>query len=157
MDSNQYATSVVDITIDNYRPEGHKRSLDYQFISLWSENPEMRKLSENNMIVDRAIELANQAGFTDWNAQIEVDDEIDQEWQKTKPRGARVTVQLRSGEVYTECVHMLRSMTAEEVNDKFRRLATVAVSTERCEQLVTLVRNLETVRDISFLAPLLTR
>ena len=35
-----------------------------------------------------------------------------------------------SGEVYTECVHMLRSMTAEDVNEKFRRLSTAAVSPE---------------------------
>ena len=87
---------------------------------------------------------------------IYVDEEIEQEWQKTKPRGARVTVRLTSGETYTECVHMLRSMTAEDLNEKFRRLATVAVGTEQCERLVARVRSLEEVRDISSLVPLLT-
>ena len=48
-------------------------------------------------------------------------------------------------------------MTVEDVNEKFRRLATVAVSTEQCERLVTLVRNLDAVQDISSLVPLLTR
>ena len=86
-----------------------------------------------------------------------VDEEIEQEWQKTKPRGARVTVRLTSGKTYTECVPMLRSMTAEDVNEKFRRLATVAVGTEQCERLVTIGRNLDAVRDVSSLVPLLTR
>jgi 2-methylcitrate dehydratase PrpD len=88
---------------------------------------------------------------------LEIDEEMEREWVRTRPRGARVTVRLTSGKTYTERVDMLRSMTAEEVNDKFRRLATVAIRTDQCERLVTLVRNLDAVRDISILSPLLTR
>ena len=84
-----------------------------------------------------------------------IDEELEQEWQKTKPRGARVTVRLTSGETYTECVHMLRSMSADDVNEKFRRLAAVAVSAEKCERLIEIVRNLEAVGNIAGLLPLL--
>ena len=70
---------------------------------------------------------------------------------------SRITVRLTSGETYTECVHMMRSMSAEDVNEKVRRLAAVAVSAEQCERLVALVRSLESVRDVSSLVPLLTR
>lgn len=52
---------------------------------------------------------------------------------------------------------MMRSMTAEDVNEKSRRLAAVAVGAEQCERLVTTVRNLDAVRDVSSLVPLLTR
>lgn len=86
-----------------------------------------------------------------------VDDEIEEAWQKTKPRGARVTVRLTSGETYTECVPMMRSMTAEDVNEKFRRLARVVVSAEQCERLLSVARNLDDVADVTSLAPLLTR
>ncbi len=87
----------------------------------------------------------------------EMDDEIEQEWQRTKPRGARVTVRLTSGALFSEVIHALRLMTAEEVDEKFRRLATVAISTEQCERLLSMVRNLDSVQNISSLVPLLTR
>ena len=85
-----------------------------------------------------------------------VDEEIEQEWQKTKPRGARVTVRLTSGQTYTECVHMLRTMKAEDVDEKVRQLGSIAIDARRCEQLIQMVRNLEEVRDISCVAPMLT-
>lgn len=86
---------------------------------------------------------------------IVVDDEIDAEWHRTRPRGARVTVRLRSGDTFTEYVPMLRAMTAEDVNDKFRHLAAVSISDQKAERLLTMVRNLETVRDVSGVVPLL--
>jgi 2-methylcitrate dehydratase PrpD len=86
---------------------------------------------------------------------VEVDEAIEEEWQRTKPRGARVMVRLNSGETFTEVVPMLRPMTAAEVDEKFRRLATVAISAEKTAQLLDLVRNLERVADVSSLAPLL--
>jgi 2-methylcitrate dehydratase PrpD len=86
-----------------------------------------------------------------------IDEEMEQEWQKTKPRGARITVRLTSGETYTECVHMMRSMTAEDVNQKFLRLAAVAMGAQQCERLLGIVRDLDSLRDISSLVPLLTR
>ena len=51
---------------------------------------------------------------------------------------------------------MLRAMTPEDVNEKFRRLATVAVTAEQCEQLLIAARNLDAVRNVSSLVPLLT-
>lgn len=86
-----------------------------------------------------------------------VDDEIEDAWQKTKPRGARVTVRMRSGETYTEYVPNLRTMSAEAVNEKFLGLAAVAVAPEQAERLLTSVRDLDGVRDVSALVPLLTR
>jgi 2-methylcitrate dehydratase PrpD len=86
-----------------------------------------------------------------------VDDEIESAWQKTKPRGARVTVRLRTGESYTEYVPNLRAMTSEDVDAKFRDLATVAVPEDQAERLRCTVRMLEEVSDVSLLAPLLTR
>jgi 2-methylcitrate dehydratase PrpD len=106
--------------------------------------------TEENLIDARIIDLSKKI-------HTYVDEEMEQEWQKTKPRGARITVRLTSGETYTECVHMMRSMTAEDVNEKSRRLAAVAVGAEQCERLLTIVRNLDAVRDISSLVPLLTR
>ncbi len=86
-----------------------------------------------------------------------VDDEIEAEYQRTRPRGARITVRLNSGQTYTDCVPDLRAMTADDVDQKFRRLATVAVSEEKCERLIKTVRGLEEVRDVSTLVPLLSR
>ena len=86
-----------------------------------------------------------------------VDEEMEQEWQKTKPRGARITVKLNSGKTYTECVHNLRAMTVEDVNEKVRRLSAVAIGAEQCERLVTSVRDLDAVRDVASLVPLLIR
>jgi 2-methylcitrate dehydratase PrpD len=106
--------------------------------------------SEHNLFDPGIIALSQRI-------RTEVDDEIEAEWQKTKPRGARVTVRLNSGAVYTECVPMLRAMTAQDVNDKFRRLASVVLEAATCEQLIDLVRNLDGVRDVSSLAPMLVR
>ena len=52
---------------------------------------------------------------------------------------------------------MLRSMSAEDVNEKFRRLAKVVISDEQCEKLLKTARNLDEVRDVSSIVPLLTR
>ena len=86
-----------------------------------------------------------------------VDEEIEAEYQESRPRGARITVRLNCGQTYSGCVPNLRAMTADDVNDKFRRLATVVVSAEQCERLITTVRNLDAVRDVSTLVPLLSR
>ena len=109
-----------------------------------------QEYTEDSLVDPRILELSRKVS-------IELDEEVEQEWQKTKWRGARVTVRLTSGETYTEWVHMLRTMTAEDVDEKVRRLATVVVSTKQCERLVTMVRNLDTVRDVSSLVPLLIR
>jgi len=87
----------------------------------------------------------------------EVDEEIEREWQRTRPRGARVTVRLTSGETYTEYVPMLRSLTPADVEAKFRQLAAVAIPAEQGERLIDVVHSLDSLRDVSDLVPLLTR
>jgi len=104
--------------------------------------------TESSLADPRIVELSRRIRTV-------VDDEIEREWQKTKPRGARVTVELTTGKTYSECVPMLRSLTADEVNEKFRKLAGVAVAPRQAEALLDIARNLEDFRDIANLAHLL--
>jgi len=113
-------------------------------------NAGFREYSEESLADARIVALSKRI-------RTEIDDEIEREWQKTKPRGARVTVRMKSGETYTECVHNLRAMTCDDVDKKFLRLASVVLRPERCEYLVKVGRNLETVGDISSVASLLAR
>jgi 2-methylcitrate dehydratase PrpD len=85
---------------------------------------------------------------------LEVDPEIEAEFQRTHPRGARVTVRLRSGEQYTELVENLRAMTPDDIDEKFRRLSGVVLDTQRSETLLRRVHGLDEVRDVSALLPL---
>ena len=87
----------------------------------------------------------------------EVDEEIEREWQERRPRGARITVRLRGGETYSECVHMLRAMTSEDMEHKIRSLSALAVGEAQSERLVAAVRNLEALEDVRALVPLLVR
>ena len=84
-----------------------------------------------------------------------IDDEIEAEWQQAKLRGARITVRLKSGVTHTDCVHMMRAMTADDVNHKFRRLASGVIGAARSEQLLTMARKMEEVDEIRRFAPLL--
>jgi 2-methylcitrate dehydratase PrpD len=86
---------------------------------------------------------------------IELDPQIEDEWQKIRPRGARVTVRLKSGKTHTEYVHNLRSMSAADVVEKARRLAGVALDAEKTERLIKTVQNLDALEDVSALVPLL--
>ena len=88
---------------------------------------------------------------------MEVDDEIETEFQKTRPRGARVTVRLRSGQTHTELVPALRAMTAEQLERKFMRLAGAALEPARAERLMAAARELPALRDVSSIAALLCR
>jgi 2-methylcitrate dehydratase PrpD len=87
----------------------------------------------------------------------EVDDEIEREWQKARPRGARITVKLRSGEKLVEHVPMLRSMTAKDVDSKFEQLAAIAIEPDQAARFMAAVHNLDSLRDISVLSSLLVR
>lgn len=82
-----------------------------------------------------------------------LDDEVEQEWQKTRARGARVTVRLKSGDTVSHYVKNLRSMTPGELDEKFRRLASVAMNDEACERFAAVVKNLEDLGDVSRLVP----
>lgn len=110
----------------------------------------LREYTEESLTDPRVLALSRKI-------RTEVDDEIEREWQETRPRGARVTVRLRSGETYSECVHMLRSMTSEDMEDKIRTLSASAVGDNKTERLIAAARSLETMQDVSALVPLLTR
>lgn len=86
---------------------------------------------------------------------LEIDDEIQQEWDRSQPRGARVVVRLKSGEEYHEYVPDLRPMSAGEIDEKVTGLASVALDDSDARRLVEMVRSLEDVEDVSVLADLL--
>jgi 2-methylcitrate dehydratase PrpD len=86
---------------------------------------------------------------------LEIDDEVQSDWDEFQPRGAKVTVRLKSGDEYRAHVRDLRPMTPHEVDDKVRQLASVVLRSDRSETLVTEVRNLEAVRDVAKLSALL--
>jgi 2-methylcitrate dehydratase PrpD len=107
-----------------------------------------QEYTEDNILTDpEIIDLSRRVT-------LEIDPEIEAEFQRTHPRGARVTVRLRSGEEYTELVENLRAMTPEDIDDKFRRLSSVVLDAQRGEALLRRVRSLEEVRDVSALLPL---
>ena len=148
--TNKHALDVIGLIREPNDLTSAQFSANYSLaLFLVKGNAGFQEYTEENLRAPEIIELSKKI-------RAEVDEEMEQEWQKTRPRGARVTVRLTSGTTYTDCVHMLRSMTAEDVNEKVRRLATVAVSAEQCERLINTVRNLDAVRDISSLVPLLT-
>jgi len=113
-------------------------------------NAGFHEYSDESLSDPRIIELSKRI-------RTEIDDEVELEWQKSKPRGARITIRMKSGAIYTEYIHNLRSMTNDDVNKKFLRLANVALPSEKCESLLHISRNLETVKDISKVASLLAK
>ncbi len=86
-----------------------------------------------------------------------VDEEVEREYLASKPRGCRITLKLKSGATHTTYIHNMRAMTPQDVDDKVRKMAAIAIESEQCERLIKTVRALETVRDVSALIPLLTR
>jgi 2-methylcitrate dehydratase PrpD len=108
-----------------------------------------REYTEDNVLRDPTIvDLSRRVT-------IEVDPEIDAEFRRSRPRGARVTVNLRNGDALRETVGDLRTMTGEDLDDKFRGLSTVVLDEERSEEILRLVHSLDEVRDVSTLAGLL--
>jgi 2-methylcitrate dehydratase PrpD len=106
--------------------------------------------TEENLDDPRIVDLSRKI-------RTELDEEVEREWQKSRPRGARVTVRLISGETYSEYVPMLRALTPADVAEKFRQLAAVAIRGAQADQLMEAVHRLDTIRDVSCLVPLLTR
>lgn len=109
------------------------------------------------------------AGFTDYTEDslhdprilalsrkihVYVDDEVDQAFRKSRPRGARVTVRLISGATHSHYVANLREMTTGDVEEKFRRLAAVVMAAPDCDRFVDIIRNLDAVRTVTGLVPL---
>jgi hypothetical protein len=65
------------------------------------------------------------------------------------------TVRLRSGAEHSARITSLRRLTPDDVDEKFATLAATVVSAERCAAIRDTVRELEKVRDVSLLMPLL--
>jgi 2-methylcitrate dehydratase PrpD len=86
---------------------------------------------------------------------IEVDEELDRDYAKTRARSAAVTVRLASGAEYSARIPSLRQLTPAEVDEKFTSLATVVLPPDRVATIRDTVRNLEKVPDVSGLMPLL--
>jgi 2-methylcitrate dehydratase PrpD len=88
---------------------------------------------------------------------VAVDEEIEGRHGHSRPRGAKVVVRLKSGETYESKVENLRTLSEQELDEKFRELATVVLDRDRVESLIEVVHTLESVRDISRIAELLVR
>jgi 2-methylcitrate dehydratase PrpD len=107
-----------------------------------------REYTQDNLLADKEIlDLSRRVT-------LDVDPEIEAEYQRTHPRGARVTVRLRSGEEFVEQVGNLPEMTPEEIDDKFRDIATVVLPADRTEALLHRVRHIDEVRNVAELAPM---
>lgn len=86
---------------------------------------------------------------------LEIDDEIEAEFQRTRPRGARVRIHLKNGRELVDYVPNLRALDSAAVDDKFRNLASRALDDNTVERLVEQVHELEKVQDVSTLGRLL--
>jgi 2-methylcitrate dehydratase PrpD len=106
--------------------------------------------TEKNLVDPRIHELSDRVV-------LEIDDEVESEFQRIRPRGAKVSIELKTGEVFDEYVRNLREMTQEDLHTKFRSLAQRALPKERSEQILDVVSELDEVRDVSNLARLLVR
>jgi 2-methylcitrate dehydratase PrpD len=108
-----------------------------------------REYTEDNVLRDPEIaELSKRVT-------VEVDPELDAEFRRSRPRSARVTVTLRDGRTIQETVENLRTMTAEDLDEKFRSLSTVVLEPGRSEEVLETVHSLDEVRDVSVLSSLL--
>lgn len=104
--------------------------------------------NEDNLFNPQIVELSRRV-------HLDVDDEIQKEWNKSQPRGARATVKLKSGQEYSEKVDSLHLMTSDEVDEKVRRLASVVMDEPQYSQLIAQARDMEHVTDVATLANLL--
>jgi hypothetical protein len=86
---------------------------------------------------------------------LEIDDEIEAEFHRTRPRGAKVRIRLKDGTELYEYVPNLRALSPDDLDAKFRSLATLALEDDAVERLVAAVHGLEHVRDVSNLGRLL--
>jgi 2-methylcitrate dehydratase PrpD len=83
---------------------------------------------------------------------LEVDKEIDSEYPGR--RGARVTVKLKGGASHQVKVDHCKGtpqnpMTAQELEDKFRGLASIAASAEQVDEIIRQISTLEQQKDLS--------
>ncbi len=147
--TNKHALDVVSLIREPKDLTSAQFSANFSLaLFLVKGNAGFQEYTEENLADPKIIALGRKI-------RIELDPEIEDEWQKTRPRGARVTVRLKSGKTYAECVHNLRAMSNADMVEKARRLAAVALDAERTERLITTVQNLDALGDLSELVPLL--
>ncbi|MDI7258753.1 MAG: hypothetical protein QME90_02400 [Thermodesulfobacteriota bacterium] len=92
---------------------------------------------------------------------------IEEKYDKTMEIGggrkpARVEVKLKNGTTYEARVDFAKGspenpLTREELEEKFRNLATVVLSCERAEAIIKAVRDLDSMDDVSILGRMLVR
>jgi len=83
---------------------------------------------------------------------VEVDDQIEEEFQRRAPRGARVRILLTSGREIEQYVDDLRHLTAAELRAKFVGLASRAVPGPAAEELADVILGLDGSTDIGAFA-----
>lgn len=88
---------------------------------------------------------------------LEIDEEVEREFQRARLRGAKVVITMKSGEQFSEYVENLRPMEPQDLEKKFLTLAQVVMDEERSQVLLDRLRHLEDIRDVATLLPLLTR
>ena len=108
----------------------------------------VRDYTEANLFDPRIRELSQRV-------HLEIDDEIEREFHRTRPRGAKVRIHLKDGTELYEHVPNLRALGPADLDAKFRSLANLALEDDAIEALVTAVHDLDAVRDVSSLGPLL--
>lgn len=86
---------------------------------------------------------------------LEIDDEVEAEFHRIRPRGAKVRIHLRDGTELYEYVPNLRALSPSDLDEKFRSLASLALEDRAVERLVDAVHGLDDVRDVSSLGRLL--
>lgn len=82
---------------------------------------------------------------------------LDEGLDKMHPgnRGADVTIVLKDGKSYHNRIDDLRVLSRQDIQDKFRELATPVVGSEKTERIIEMVMGLDRLKVISVLAALL--
>lgn len=91
---------------------------------------------------------------------LRVDDEIESLYPDSQ--GAKLTVKLKDGTSYVEKVYHPKGtvenpLTKEEIQTKFRKLASLVLKNDKVEEIVETVDRLEKLKSIRTLSPLLTQ
>ncbi|MBN2062042.1 MAG: MmgE/PrpD family protein [Deltaproteobacteria bacterium] len=111
-----------------------------------------RDYSDENIRDPELLELAGKITYAE-----------DHEMEKMPPGAAptRITMKLKNGDTYTSRVDYAKGtpenpMTAEEIKEKFRGLASTVIPQKQVEKIIGTVRDLENLENIQGLIHLLT-
>ncbi|MBI2859254.1 MAG: MmgE/PrpD family protein [Chloroflexi bacterium] len=109
--------------------------------------------NEANLRDERILKLARKV-------RLEVDPEIEAEFPRK--RGVRMTLKLNDGRAYQKRLDKVKGtpdnpLTSAEVEDKFRRLASLVLRGSQVEEIIGTVRNLDSLGNVQALSRLLVR